>query len=122
MIFGGTDHHEQLGALEVGAAEFPERAADGVDHSGRHIDRAETAVRGVIRGAELARKEPGQRLHLVAAGEQREFFGICGAYPGEALLHDRECLVPGNCLELARAALGTLLSSEWPGKTRRRVL
>ena len=28
---------EQLGAVEIRAAEFPERTADGVDHAGGHV-------------------------------------------------------------------------------------
>ena len=76
MVLGGADHHEELRALEVGPAELPERAADRVDHAGGHVDRAEAAVRRVVGRAELAREQPGQRLHLVAAGEERELLRI----------------------------------------------
>ena len=69
MIFSGADHHEELRVIEIRAAEFPERAADGVDHSRGHVHRAEAAVRRVVRRAELPREEPGKRLHLVATGE-----------------------------------------------------
>ena len=72
VILGGADHHEELRAVEVGAAELPERAADRVDHPGRHVDRAEAAVRRVVGRAELPREKTRQRLHLVAAGEHRE--------------------------------------------------
>ena len=94
MVLGGADHHEQLRAVEVGAAEFPERAAEGVDHPGRHVDRAEAAVRGVVRRAELAREEARQRLHLVAAGEEREALRVGGADPREPRFERRERLVP----------------------------
>ena len=57
MVLGGADHHEQLGAVQVRPAELPEAAADGVDHPGRHVDRAEAAVRRVVGRAELAREQ-----------------------------------------------------------------
>jgi hypothetical protein len=44
---------KHLGALQIGPAEFPEAAADGVDHARGHVDRAEAAVRGVVGRAEL---------------------------------------------------------------------
>jgi len=69
VILGRTDHHKQLGTVEVRPAELPERAADGVDHAGGHVHRTEAAVCGVIGGAELAGEHACQRLHLVAAGE-----------------------------------------------------
>ena len=84
VVLGGAQHHEQLRALEVGAAELPERAADGVDHARGHVHRAEAAVRGVVGRAELAREQAGERLHLVAAGEERELLRVGGADPGEA--------------------------------------
>ena len=53
VILGRADHDEQLGAVEIGAAEFPERAANGVNHARRHVDGTETAMRGIVRRAEL---------------------------------------------------------------------
>ena len=85
----GADHHEELRALEIGSAELPERSTDRVDHSGRHVDRAETAVRRVVGRAELPREETRERLHLVAAGEHREL-GVGGADFREALFQDRK--------------------------------
>jgi hypothetical protein len=82
VVLGGADHHEQLGAVQVRAAEFPEAAADRVDHAGGHVDRAEAAVRRVVRRAELAREQAGERLHLVAAGEQRELLRVGRADAG----------------------------------------
>src|SRR6476661_7918298 len=55
MVFRGPDHYEQPRAVEVRPAEFPERAADRVDHSGGHIDRAEAPVGSVVRRSELTR-------------------------------------------------------------------
>ena len=76
MVLGDAEHHEQLGALPVGRAELPERAADGHDAGGRHVDRAEAAMRGIVRRAELLRPEAGQRLRLVAAGEEGELLRV----------------------------------------------
>ena len=60
MVLGGADHHEELRAVEVGPAELPERAADGVDHPRGHVHRAEAAVGGVVGRAELAREQARQ--------------------------------------------------------------
>ncbi len=103
-VLGGADHHEQPRAVEVGAAELPERAADRVDHPGGHVDRAEPAVRGVVRRAELACEEAGQRLHLVAAGEQRKALGVGGTQLREPGVQQREGLVPGRLDEVVGAA------------------
>ena len=111
MVLGGADHHEELRALEVRAAELPERAADGVDHAGGHVHRAEAAVRGVVRRAELPREEAGERLHLVAAGEEARISSDRSR--GFSLRRSssmRERLVPGDGLELAGAALGAGLA------------
>ena len=94
MILGGADHHEELRAFEVGPAELPERAADRVDHAGGHVDRAEAAVRRVVRRAELPREEAGQRLHLVASGEERELLRVGGADLPQPLFEQRERVVP----------------------------
>jgi hypothetical protein len=85
VVFGGADHHEQLGAIEVRAAELPEAAADRVDHAGGHVHRAEAAVRRIVGRAELAREQAGERLHLVAPGEQRELLRVGGADAAQAL-------------------------------------
>ena len=50
-----------------------------VQPAGRHVDRAEAAMRGVVGRAELLRPPAGQRLRLVAAGEEGEFVGIAFA-------------------------------------------
>ncbi|CAB3773451.1 hypothetical protein LMG29542_07238 [Paraburkholderia humisilvae] len=76
VVFGGADHQKQLCAVEIRAAEFPERPADGIDHAGRHVGRAEAAVRRVVRRAVLLREQAGQRLHLVTPGEERELLRV----------------------------------------------
>ncbi len=111
-----------LRALQVRAAELPEGAADGVDHAGGHVDRAEAAVRRVVGGAELARKQAGQGLHLVAAGEEGELLRVGGAQVLEARLQRAEGLFPGDFLELAVAALGAGLAPQRLGQARRRIL
>ena len=122
MVLGGADHHEQLGAVQVRPAELPERPADGVDQAGRHVNRAETAVGRVVRGAELLREQTGQRLHLVAPGEQAELLRVGRADLGEAVFEQVEGLVPGNLLKLARPALRPRLAQQRLGQPRRRVL
>ena len=122
MILGRADHEEQLGAVEVGPAEFPERAADGVDHPGGHVHRAKAAVGRVIGRAELAREQAGERLHLVAPGEQRELFRIGRAQMREPLFERREGFVPTDFDELAGTALGARLALERFGQPCRGVL
>ena len=122
MVLGRADHHEQLRPLEVRPAELPEAAADRVDHAGGHVHRAEAAVRRVVRRAEVAREQARQRLHLVAAGEERELLRVGGADPAQALLEDREGALPRDRLELAGAALAPGLPQQRPGQPRRRLL
>src|SRR6185503_16029820 len=66
--------------------------------------RAETAMRGVVDRAECLRPPAGQRLALVAPGEERELVGVAPADVAEPLRRKRECLVPLDLAELARAA------------------
>jgi hypothetical protein len=122
VVLRRADHDEQLGAVEVRPAEFPERAADGVDHAGGHVHRTEAAVRRVIRRAELAREHAGQRLHLVAAGEQGELLRVGGADLPQAFGQRGEGLLPLDFLELAGAALGPGLALERLQQARRRIL
>ncbi|CAB3774301.1 hypothetical protein LMG29542_07706 [Paraburkholderia humisilvae] len=89
VIFRGADHQKQLGAVEIRAAEFPERATDGIDHAGRHVGRAEAAVRRVVRRAVLLSEQAGQRLHLVASGEKRELLRVGRAQMGKTLFERR---------------------------------
>ena len=122
VILRRADHHEEPCAVEVGAAELPERPADRVDHPGRHVDRAETSVRRVVGRAELPGEEPRQRLHLVATREHRELLRVGGADAPEALLQHPVGLVPTHLDELARAALRARLAHEWLREPGRRIL
>jgi hypothetical protein len=99
---------KSLARSRSGPPNSQKAAADGVDHPGGHVHRAETAVGGVVGGAELLGEEAGEGLHLVAAGEDGELLGIGGADVGEALLHDLEGLVPGDDLEFGLAPLRAL--------------
>src|SRR5438132_11670183 len=105
MVLGDAEHQKEASALPIRLAEFPEAAAQGV-HTGRgHIDGAEPAMRGEVRGAELGRPEPGQRLALVAAGKEGELFRIVGADPPEPAERRLDRLVPLDFAEFAGAAL-----------------
>src|SRR4029077_18672051 len=79
-------------------------AADRV-HAGRgHVDRTEPAMRGEIWRAELRRPEPGQRLALIAAGEEGELFRVVRADPRQPKERRFDRLVPFNLAEFAGAA------------------
>ena len=74
MILRHPEHHEQLGMFPIRLAELPKRTADGVDARRRHVDRTKPAVGRIIRRAELLRPPAGQRLALIAPGEEGELF------------------------------------------------
>src|SRR5690606_14070774 len=72
---------------------------------GGHVDRAEAAVRRIVDGAELLRPPAGERLRLVAAGEEREFVRVAFADRRQPVGGDPQRLVPLDLAELALAAL-----------------
>ena len=80
------------------------------------------AVSGIVGRAELARKQAGQRLHLVAPGEQRKFLGIGGAYLSQPFGEDAESLFPADLLEFARAAIRPRLAPQRLGQACGRIL
>ena len=104
VVLGDAEEEEEPRVLPVGGAELPEGGAEGVDAGGGHVDRAEAAVGGVVGGAVLLRPPAGEGLRLVAAGEEGELLGVLVADGGEPVGGDAEGLVPGDLLELARAA------------------
>ncbi|MCY1365419.1 hypothetical protein D9M69_522640 [compost metagenome] len=79
-------------------------------------------MRRVVGGAELARKQAGQGLHLVAPGEQGELFGVGGADLLQPLLQHREGGFPLDLDKLAVAAFAAGLAQQRLGETGRRVL
>src|SRR6266403_2408766 len=120
MVLGNAEHQEEAGALPIRLAEFPEAAAQRV-HAGRgHVDRAETAMRGEVRGAELGRPEPGQRLALVAPGKEGELPRIVGADSPEPAECRLDRLVPLDLAELARATLAD--AEQRLAQPRRRIM
>ena len=104
MVLGHAEQHEVARVIPVGIAELPERAAERIEPGGRHVHRAEAPVRRVVGRAELHGPPARQRLALVAAGEERELPGVGFAHVAQPLHGERGRLVPGNLLELARAA------------------
>src|SRR5690606_12642867 len=94
----------QFRTFPIRRAELPECSADGHDTGGRHVDRAEAAMGGVVRSAELLRPETGQGLRLVAPREEGELLRILLANPAQPLRGKGESLLPRNLPEFARAA------------------
>src|SRR6516162_6683372 len=76
MILGNAEHHKEASARPIRFAELPKAAAESVHPGCRHIDRAEPAMRGEVRGPKLSRPITGQRLALIAAGEEGEFLRV----------------------------------------------
>jgi hypothetical protein len=62
-------------------------------------------VRGVIDRAELLRPPAGQRLRLIAAGEEGQLIGIAFADRRQPAGGDAQRLVPFDFAEFALAAL-----------------
>src|SRR5438552_1967361 len=122
MVLGYAPKQEILRMIPVGRAEFPERVAERIQPGNRHVDRAEAAVRGPVRRAELLRPEAGQRLHLVAPGEERELGRVRRADFREAPGEDIERFVPFDLDEVARAALAPWPAHERLAQSRGRVL
>ena len=104
MILGHAEQHEVFRVVPVGLAELPERAAKGVDAGRRHVDRAEAAVRCEVGGAELRRPPAGERLRLVAAGEQGKLPRIAHANLRQPGGGSPERFFPLHLAELAGAA------------------
>ncbi len=105
VVLGAAEQHEIARVLPIRLAELPERAADGVEAARGHVDRAEAAVGGIVRRAELARPPAGQRLALVAAGEEGELARIAPTDAAEPFGRGRERLLPFDLAELGGAAL-----------------
>ena len=120
VVFGAAEHHEIARQLPVGLAELPERAADRIEPAGRHVDRAEAAMRGVVGRAELGRPPAGQRLALVASGEEGELARVAVTDRAEPADRDVDRLVPLDLGELAGAARTDPLQGF--GQPRRRGL
>ena len=91
--------------LPVGLAELPEAAADRVLPGGRHVDRAEAAMRRPVGRAEAGGPQAGQRLALVAAGEEGELLRVARPHRRQPGDRERQRLVPADLLEPALAAL-----------------
>src|SRR3954469_16583846 len=104
MVFGDPENQKKPGAFPIRLAELPEAAAQRVHAGGRHVDRAEPAMRREVRGPELGGPEAGQRLALVAAGEERELLRVLGANSRQPVDGRRDRLVPLDLAELAGAA------------------
>ena len=119
MVFGDAEHHEEPGARPIGLAELPEAAAERVHAGGRHIDRAEAAMRGEVRRPELRRPISGQRLALIAPGEEGELFRVRGADRRQPLDRRRDRLLPLDLAELAGAALADPLAAAFAASPAR---
>ena len=104
VILGDPEHEQQAGVFPVGLAELPERSADRVDPGRRHVDRAETPVRGMVRRAELARPPAGERLALIPSGEERELLRIRATDGAQPIDGQSNCVFPLDFLEPALAA------------------
>ena len=104
MVLGHAEDHEQLGMVPVGLAELPEGAAHRVDTGSGHVDRAEPAMRGIVRRAEILRPEAGEGLALIPAGKEGKLRRVFLAQGRQPTGGDIERLVPADLLELARAA------------------
>ena len=122
VVFGRAQHHKQFGSLQVRPAKLPKAAAHAVDHAGGHVDRAKAAVRGVVGRAELAGKQAGERLHLVAPGEQRKLLGVGVSDVRQAFAQDVKGALPRNRLKLTRPAFAARFAQQRLRQAGGRVL
>jgi hypothetical protein len=75
-----------------------------------------------VRRAELLRPQAGERLHLVAPGEERQALRIGAADVAQARGEHRQCIVPADGVEDARASLGARAANHGVLQLGRRVL
>ena len=122
MVLGCAQHDQQARVIKIGATKLPERAADGVHHSGGHVDRAKTAVGGVVGRAKLACKQAGQGLHLIAAGEEGKLFWVGLTKTTQPLLQTGQGLFPADRFKFAATALCAGFATQGLGQPRRRIL
>src|SRR6516165_3984500 len=104
MILGNAEHHKEASARPIRFAELPKAAAESVHPGCRHIDRAEPTMRREVRSSELGCPKAGQRLALVAAGEECEFFRVAFADRRQPSDSGSDRLVPLDFAELSGAA------------------
>src|SRR4029077_2422134 len=104
MILGNPEHHEEPRVQPVRLAELPKAAAERVHSGGRHVDRAEPAMCGEIRGSELSSPIAGQGLALITAGEKGELLGILAADCRQPFDRSRDRFLPFNFAKLAGPA------------------
>ena len=107
MVLGDHEHQQVFGALPVRFTEFPEAAADTVKTASRHVHRTEPAVRCEVRRAELLGPPAGERLALIAPGEQRQLARLARADRAQPGCGERQRLLPLDLLEVAAAALAS---------------
>ena len=122
VVFRRTDHYEQFRMVQIGATEFPEGTADGVNHARSHVHRTETAVCRVVRCAKLFGEQAGQRLHLVTSGKQAELFRVSFTDVFEAGGEGIKRLIPRNRFKLTFTTSGIRFAFERGRQTRWRIL
>ncbi len=105
VVLSNAENHKQFCAVPIRRAEFPEGPAHGIDAASGHIDRAETAVGGVIQGAEILRPPACHGLGLVTTREKRKLFGVFLANRVQEAGGNFKRLFPRDILELAFATL-----------------
>ncbi len=76
VVFGNTEQHEQFGVIPVRLAEFPERAAHGVDAACCHVHRAEAAVCRKVWRTKALCPHASERLGLVTASKEGQLFRV----------------------------------------------
>ena len=119
MVLGDAPQQEIFGVIPIRRAELPERIADGVQPSHRHVDRTEPAVRGPVRRPELLRPQPRKRLHLVASSEKGELRRVGCANLGKPRGQDLERLVPLDLDKIACIAFTSRPTQERLAQFRR---
>ena len=105
MIFGHAPEHQVIGVFPVRFPELPETAAERVQSAGRHVDRTEAAMGGIVVGSVLLRPPAGQRLRLIASGEKGQSVRIDGTRRAQLFRGQLQGFVPFDFLETVFTAL-----------------
>ncbi len=104
MVLGNPEQQQAFCSLPVRLAELPERAADRVQSGRGDVDRAQPAMGSEVRCAELGGPPAGERLALVATGEEGRAARVGAADRCQPAGSDGQRLIPFDLYERRLAA------------------
>ena len=105
MVFGDAEHQEIFGEVPVRFAKLPKRAADGIQTTRRHVNRAKATVGGKVGRAVVGGPPARQGLRLIATCKECQFRGVFFTHVAQPFGGDVQGFVALDLFELAFTAL-----------------